>query len=322
MLLRAMVLVLIGACATSEKWPTKIDKPVVTERGYVLLKADASLYQSVDESTLLVDQSFAKGKAESPHYARAYRLIKTDGNWMQVETIPGKEKQCVDSLSNFRKLRVRFWTKKNEAFPVLLQKVTTSFQDGTGYTLLPGLPVGTMPSAAHRRWITHHNVQFVATIPTNKIGWYYPVAITPKGEVSTDRFLVDSDLKSGLVVMGPLRLDKRSGRHFSSMNVEVIEAKDEQSLVKSTQRCSQLLAIAPRTTGAVGGLSGGGGGSNKTLKPETLLYWPDGKIAGRTSETINLPKTESSGSRECFEKTYSYRRNDIRKLKLCFDSLK
>ena len=129
----------------------------VTDRSEVLVRADAGLFVRPDrESTRFqITDDVDNSQLWKKNLFFRFRLIADHGEWVEVSTFgadPIREEGC-DYLQpvDTRDVELKFFVRRWDLVEMLTQPVDRAFDDGTQYSLAPGLAVRSTDEDEHYR---------------------------------------------------------------------------------------------------------------------------------------------------------------------------
>ena len=130
--------------------PEKPAGPPLRERvergqlsGYVAVGSRVQLFASADAARTSAAASRAN---RSPHMGRMLRVLRDDGDVLQVSTGLGDGVRLERIDANYE---LTVFVRRADLLPVLRRRVEKYFEDGTGALLLPGLPVAESDGSLH-----------------------------------------------------------------------------------------------------------------------------------------------------------------------------
>lgn len=295
----------------------------------MLLNAAGSLYRQPDDPAPVIDHVDWAKAAHSPRWTRVYRLIAEHGAWIELENVPGSDlwkEHCEGpSETGLEAARIRFFAKRDDVFPVLMEPHEARWDDGTAVSLKAGVAVGKGPQGQRStlRWLFPGSFEVLVDIPDAKVGWWY----TPGEKFEVPPFEEQRALPSlaiaafkeralrfgGGGTVGPTPNPKVKYSDLRSIDyLYEVEKRGDDTLVELRESCVKLRVLTPtryvQETKILGGLmgtmlGGGGGGGPLTVRAGARLYWRGGADAGEAVENLGFfDEVEPDQSRRCFRK--------------------
>jgi hypothetical protein len=301
-----------------------------TLSGYVLLPADATLYTSEDAARATssaptrparISPNLAPGSLQA---VELFAVIEDKGEVIEVETLSRAQRRahCVRRSSPLMgAASVRFFVQKSALLPVLKKVYTETFEDGSGFSFAPGLPLaledrGAATSSKNMRVIgAAHGLARPISVNAQQVGLSYDdaspfleaanKAAFKKLPKDTTLWLDDRPLLRVEELADELsfaRDDRNAGMNrtmvaLSSTCVRIVartlDLQIERSRIVEPKEALAATSEEPRTRAQEVRLLG--------LREGAALTWPDGKTAGEVREEIWLNvEFEERGERYCF----------------------
>lgn len=290
--------------------------------GFVLLTKEAKAYASAEQARasqaspagkLAIDTSGGRNRCGA---MVTYRVRRDLGDLVEVESLTPKQSQphCYGGVHrDWDDVQIHAVVRKRDLLPVLRTTSEVSFDDGTGVSLAPGLPVGEPALPLHGGWgVCSRALSFELPIAPSEIGLSYQ----PKRFATSSRgdALQDEDLLY-LRSTAWLRADDLPS---SLQDVKRERQQDGQVLLELGGSCVKLWVTTPERAqppdlgGGGGGVAGMGrlGGGRKPkykmvkryyLREGVAVHWESGLAAGRTLSSRMMPGPgKRVGNRQCY----------------------
>lgn len=272
------------------------------------------------------------------------RFVEKDAKgWVTVETVPGLAHDPVSSGESTHcypgaqvsGLALRFFVRAEELQTVLTKTVAREAQDGTGFTLRPGVAVGRPTD--ERIPVSIDGLRFLAKIPADHVGTTYAPSSESRFGLAKDDALTRIAPAATVTLDGASVDVTRALFTLAPSGTRALEGGG--SLVTIEWNCGsyRLKVVTPNGTPAVeqlGGLMGGlgmmGGGdagaARPVVKAGAKAWWRNGAAAGHAVEEIE-PGAElaKAGKRRCFgfalrKDPFGLNRPAKDPLEVCFDA--
>jgi hypothetical protein len=268
------------------------------ENTYVVFRRDAVLYSDSSPNAYQAQTSLKKPEEllQKPY---VMRLISEQGEFFEVATLPGQElySLCFYSYqaSRLQSLQLHFLVKKSEMIPVLQKPISFEGQDQTSIQLHEGimaLPTGT----PGRYLLSDGDVRFEGEVDSALVGLWYSPRTPP---FNARRYEHKSPVTTFLI--GDKTLQKNS--HPVG---DLVESTAGKKMLLFGTNCSEYQAYLPSIEDKGPPFASVFGRDDMEMKIRyeiqegTPLYWPNGKRAGRSYETITFDFQIPKEERTCF----------------------
>jgi hypothetical protein len=294
-------------------WSAPAGRPAQPGRFAIVQGLDALLVEPGGQPILSVGEPYAAGVDQ----LYVVELLDRQGGFAEVR-LGGEvdwDEHCVPHQTLGRWIAVRAWVPEAALVPVVSEDVLVEHADGTGLRLLPGTPV--LDEGA---WLDGQLVPLPAGGRTALE--YGGEAPRLQREHGAQRLPWST---AGSLGGEPFTLRQPAYDHNDALTVTSVIPHGEGSLVTLSERCGELRLLAPAAepaaelSGVLGGISGWGADTEwVTLRVGALVYWEDGRPAGRVVRDHIVAEAELYGtSMRCVE-TKLGSAEDL-KIPLCFD---
>jgi hypothetical protein len=245
----------------------------------------------------------------------AFPLLVDHGDTVLVTPIPWTDGYCTDQLWKLGAYAIELTVRREDLAPVTAHEVTRTFDDGTSITLRAGVPLG----ASDPREVRVDGFRFSLAFGAGDDADY---SFAP----SRDLTRKDAPFAGTIETGAKLHYGDREIDDFPSPTpVETATPSAGGTMIELSSRCARLKLLARPDDvkrHAFGRPMGGDGGtsySGSYAEKDAVVYWPDGRVAGRLREKDQIgPSVGEHGGHTCYAKTLSSDPADG-KLIVCFD---
>ncbi len=301
--------------------------------GYVRLAPTATLFVARDDKAPHA-QYFPSEAAATKAGGEAYpvfRLAAYDGEWAEVETVWGDDRQCGDGMMMLADFELRLFVHVDALQPVTIREAKVIYPDETSLTVTSGLPV--VENAQGHRAIVIDGATYPAPIEDDAVGIGYDPA--PHFSLENAVATLDESKAPGVRFAGvkypvmPLpRLPAMPGMPLEPLDVfarrPLVGGDGGSEIVTLRTSCAQYEVVVSSGAvlvdgpGAMGGLGIMGTGSLHAKKGSPV-FASSGEHLGITRGNASLdgaPEGFPTFGHRCFQ--IALRAGGTESLELCF----
>lgn len=272
---------------------------------WVLVRAGARLHRLAHSGE--APRHPAPARPADPGRAMVFRRIADHGAWLEVESLPALAAgHCHAPDPRLSGLALRLFVHRSDLLAVLRTPVTQHYPDGTRLGLAPGVALSApldfeAPAGESIRHVEVDGLSLNVEAPDAATGIDYapaPLGAQPPPDGQTLALPPGTTLRYGLgarVVVQTPRTARVLGTASSQHRIRVASACiDLVALLGAGDRPRPPPAEASEPPPSEGARTGPG------LRPGTVLTWPGGHVAGRTTALARFDRVvEERPARVC-----------------------
>jgi hypothetical protein len=252
------------------------------------------------------------------------RFVSEQGDWLQIETLgyePDRDDHCgveghddQNFQHRLKSYRLQLRVRRSDVVTVTRQAVKLGYPDGTRALVNAGAPAEVAASEGLVRFAGEVTLE----LPATALGLHY----SPSQPLGSDKlvrwFSVTTDTDA--------RIGPKGFIHFGEATPVAATYTKDAVLLEQRTRCARLVALAPKS--AVKKHAPGHSGAllrvamcvelgDWNVPVESTVYWPDGRVAGTTTDAEAISRVRTVGKRKCSDVQLQ---GSSSVLPLCFDT--
>ncbi len=265
-------------------------------------------------------------KDSDPERTWLFRVLAVDGEVVVVENVladTGDGLCQPDVPDRLEAFRLRLFVRRSDLVPVTREATDTRFPDGSGIALAAGMPLrGALTRAGDRfrARVLRGEISYDVEVPAAAVGLSFakggdvdPGELDARiGEKVPVRYGADLETRSNE--------DRRVGRERLSGGRMLVRTGDRCVVARGWVDAASLHDdVLAELSASTGGGWGEGCSHGSSAGANVKVFWPDGRDAGETLETIALCHARAGGAAglRCFDWRLTYDGKDSA-LPICF----
>ncbi len=275
-----------------------LEAPAVPEGEYVAVWPTAQLYAAPREDAYAFRLSGAPTLVTEATPV-TFRLLGQSEGWLELESVGGDARaHCGAAVPGFAGAALRLYARPEALSQVITEVIEHREDDGTGYTLNPGLPV--QCDASGRCALVSRgggsDIQAVLSLPASSLGDRY----TPAASLGLRRGIRGLRPRAPSTVLATLG-DASVETASSAVPIQALSGAAAPVVTVGHDCAVYRLSVLPSQVTALEEPEEPAAAAGPELDAGTALYWADGSPAGVLRGGA-LPEALSDvGGRRCWD---------------------